>query len=157
MVRNVTVNRFFSLHFFIPFVVLALVVLHVIFLHKTGSNNPLGLSSGNKKVIFRVYSLKKDIILGSFLMTLFYVLCFYEPLILGDNENFCLADPSVTPHHIQPEWYFLFAYAILRSVPNKLGGVISLVISVLILYLLPYTNQGYIKSCTFKPLKKIIN
>lgn len=103
IVRNVTVNRFFSLHFLIPFVVLALVILHVIFLHKTGSNNPLGVRSKNKKVIFRVYSLKKDLIFGSFLMIGFYLLCLYKPLILGDNENFCLADPSVTPHHIQPE------------------------------------------------------
>jgi len=137
-VTNITVNRFFCFHFIIPFVVLVFIISHVVFLHRIGSNNPLGYSSKHNKLMFNLYSLKKDMAIFVLIISLFYFLNLYYPLVFGDNENFVESNFSVTPHHIQPEWYFLFAYAILRSVPNKLGGVIILFISIIIFFFLPY-------------------
>lgn len=153
-VDNPTIIRFFTFHFIIPFIILACVGVHITLLHQTGSRNPLGLSSSWDKTPFHTYFSSKDL-LGVLLVTLFFLfLCLYYPLILGDDENFTNANPSVTPHHIQPEWYFLFAYAILRRIPNKLGGVIALVLSIIILYTIPLTAVAKVKGIIFYPFNK---
>nr|ASY98438.1 cytochrome b [Hestiasula hoffmanni] len=138
-VDNATLNRFFTFHFVLPFIVAATVMIHLLFLHQTGSNNPLGMNSNNDKIPFHPYFTFKDILGFIILFTLLSILSLKEPYILGDPDNFIPANPLVTPVHIQPEWYFLFAYAILRSIPNKLGGVIALVMSIAILFIMPLT------------------
>lgn len=155
-VDNPTIMRFFTFHFIIPFIILACVIIHITLLHTTGSRNPLGVSPSVDKAPFHVYYSSKDL-LGVVLVSFaFLFLCLYFPLILGDDENFTNANPSVTPHHIQPEWYFLFAYAILRSIPNKLGGVIALVFSIIILYVMPLVNTSNIKGRMFYPFNKFL-
>nr|QQQ88514.1 cytochrome b [Hyalella tiwanaku] len=153
-VDSPTICRFFAFHFLIPFIILALVVVHITLLHLTGSSNPMGVSSSLDKMGFHSYFSFKDALGVVMVSFLFSLICIYWPLVLGDDENFNVADPSVTPHHIQPEWYFLFAYAILRSIPNKLGGVIALALSVLMLYLMPITFLSKMKSSMFYPLNK---
>ena len=138
-VDNATLNRFFTFHFVLPFIVAAAVIIHLLFLHQTGSNNPLGLNRNIDKIPFHPYFTFKDILGFIFLFTILSILSLKEPYVLGDPDNFIPANPLVTPVHIQPEWYFLFAYAILRSIPNKLGGVIALVISIAILFFIPLT------------------
>lgn len=155
LVRDPTITRFFTFHFIIPFIILALTITHIVYLHTTGSSNNLGVSS-IKKLIFHPFLSIKDVIGVLLILTLFFYLCLHQPLILGDDENFVVANPSVTPHHIQPEWYFLFAYAILRSVPNKMGGVIALALSVLVLYSLPFTRAPDKKSTNLQPATKVI-
>nr|YP_010348447.1 cytochrome b [Charcotia amundseni]UIN24689.1 cytochrome b [Charcotia amundseni] len=154
-VNDPTIMRFFTFHFIIPFVILMMVLIHITLLHTTGSMNPLGVNVSLDKMVFHVYFSIKDFMGVLFIMTLFFFLCLYCPLILGDDENFTVANSLVTPHHIQPEWYFLFAYAILRSIPNKLGGVIALLFSILILYFMPYMFLGKMKSSMFYPLNKV--
>ena len=139
-VENPTIVRFFTFHFITPFIILALVIVHITYLHTTGSSNTLGIKRVNKLIFHPFYS-NKDLLGSTALILIFMFICLHFPLILGDDENFVEADPSVTPHHIQPEWYFLFAYAILRSIPNKLGGVIALALSVAVLYTIPLTNR----------------
>nr|YP_009118050.1 cytochrome b [Brachyuropus grewingkii]AJF22811.1 cytochrome b [Brachyuropus grewingkii] len=151
-----TIMRFFTFHFFLPFLILALVMVHITFLHQTGSNNPLGISSTTSKVSFNSFLSFKDLFGVALTTLIFLFINFYWPLLLSDHENFTPADPSVTPNHIQPEWYFLFAYAILRSIPNKLGGVIALLLSVLILYTLPFTSLAKMKSTYFYPLNTLL-
>nr|AVE15611.1 cytochrome b [Theopropus elegans] len=136
-VDNATLNRFFTFHFVLPFIVAATVMIHLLFLHQTGSNNPMGLNSNIDKIPFHPYFTFKDILGFIILFIILSSLSLKEPYILGDPDNFIPANPLVTPVHIQPEWYFLFAYAILRSIPNKLGGVIALVMSIAILFLMP--------------------
>nr|YP_009727457.1 cytochrome b [Psychomantis borneensis]QIA48592.1 cytochrome b [Psychomantis borneensis] len=138
-VDNATLNRFFTFHFVLPFIVAAAVMIHLLFLHQTGSNNPLGVNSNIDKIPFHPYFTFKDILGFIILFMLLSILSLKEPYILGDPDNFTPANPLVTPVHIQPEWYFLFAYAILRSIPNKLGGVIALVMSIAILFFMPLT------------------
>nr|YP_009353182.1 cytochrome b [Rhombodera brachynota]AOY36162.1 cytochrome b [Rhombodera brachynota]AVE15599.1 cytochrome b [Rhombodera brachynota] len=138
-VDNATLNRFFTFHFVLPFIVAAAVMIHLLFLHQTGSNNPLGLNSNIDKIPFHPYFTFKDTLGFIILFMLLSILSLKEPYILGDPDNFTPANPLVTPVHIQPEWYFLFAYAILRSIPNKLGGVIALVMSIAILFFMPLT------------------
>nr|YP_010502860.1 cytochrome b [Parasphendale agrionina]UXD78624.1 cytochrome b [Parasphendale agrionina] len=138
-VDNATLNRFFTFHFVLPFMVAAMVMMHLLFLHQTGSNNPLGINSNIDKVPFHPYFTLKDILGFIMLFTFLSIISLKEPYILGDPDNFIPANPLVTPVHIQPEWYFLFAYAILRSIPNKLGGVIALVMSIAILFFMPLT------------------
>lgn len=137
-VGDATLKRFFMLHFLLPFVLLVLVAVHIIYLHRTGSNNPLGLRRDREKIPFYPYYLLKDLV-GIFWIVgfLLFVVIFFPDVFL-DPVNFVPADPIRTPTHIQPEWYFLFAYAILRRIPNKLGGVVALAISLLILYALPF-------------------
>lgn len=154
-VDNATLNRFFTLHFLLPFIVTAIVLVHLIFLHQTGRNNPLGSKRDFDKVPFHPYFSIKDIIGITITIIIFLLLILLEPRILGDPENFIPANPIVTPVHIQPEWYFLFAYAILRSVPNKLGGVIAIVISILII-LAPLIINSNFQGRLFYPLRKII-
>nr|YP_009471383.1 cytochrome b [Penion maximus]AVG72741.1 cytochrome b [Penion maximus] len=155
-IDNATLTRFFALHFLLPFVMMALAILHLLFLHETGSNNPLGLNSDGEKIPFHPYYTFKDLV--GFLLVLFLLsmLALFSPQLLTDPENFIPANPLVTPVHIQPEWYFLFAYAILRSIPNKLGGVIGLVGSIAILFILPFTHLAKFRSMAFYPLNQIL-
>lgn len=155
-VDNATLTRFFAFHFLFPFIIAALTVLHLLFLHETGSNNPLGLNRDNEKVPFHFYFTLKDTVGFIFLILALLFITMFDPQILTDPENFIPANPLVTPVHIQPEWYFLFAYAILRSIPNKLGGVIALVVSVLVLFLTPFLHKGVFRSLCFYPLSQII-
>lgn len=136
-VGNPTLTRFFAFHFILPFVVLFLVVIHLVFLHETGSRNPLGVGREGDKVIFYPFYLVKDVFGIMVILVIYLLIRMMFPFIFMDVENFISSNPLVTPVHIQPEWYFLFAYRILRSVPRKIGGVIALVISVIVLYLLP--------------------
>nr|WMI45316.1 cytochrome b [Octopus vulgaris] len=139
-VDNATLSRFFCFHFLFPFIIVGLVILHFLFLHEGGSNNPLGLNSDLDKIPFHHYHTYKDIL--GFLVMLFALveLSLLFPNMLGDAENFIPANPLVTPIHIKPEWYFLFAYAILRSIPNKLGGVVSLGMSIVVLFVCPFLH-----------------
>nr|AXS65949.1 cytochrome b [Scarabaeoidea sp. KM-2017] len=155
-INNATLTRFFTLHFLLPFIVAALVMIHLLFLHQTGSNNPLGTNSNIDKSPFHPYFSLKDLI--GFIMMSFslMMLVLINPYMLSDPDNFTLANPLVTPIHIQPEWYFLFAYAILRSIPNKLGGVIALVMSIAILMIMPFINKKKMTSTQFYPMNKIL-
>jgi len=154
-VNNPTLTRFFVFHFLVPFVVAALATIHLLFLHQTGSNNPLGVSLNSDKVPFHPYFSWKD--LRGFIIISFWLgrVVFIAPWLFGDPENFIPANPLVTPLHIQPEWYFLFAYAILRSIPNKLGGVVALGLAVLILLILPFTLKSKFLNMAFYPLRKL--
>nr|YP_010507244.1 cytochrome b [Episcapha fortunii]UXF64395.1 cytochrome b [Episcapha fortunii] len=155
-VDNATLTRFYSLHFLMPFIVAALTMIHLLFLHQTGSNNPLGLNSNIDKIPFHPYFSFKDLVGFLIMMFMLISLTLLNPYLLGDPDNFIPANPLVTPIHIQPEWYFLFAYAILRSIPNKLGGVIALVMSIAILYFLPFYPMKMIQSSQFYPISKIL-
>ncbi|BCX71412.1 cytochrome b (mitochondrion) [Penaeus japonicus] len=153
-VDNATLTRFFTFHFLFPFIVAAATIIHILFIHQTGSNNPLGIVSNVDKVPFHPYFTFKDITGFIVMLTALILLTLLNPYLLGDPDNFIPANPLVTPAHIQPEWYFLFAYAILRSIPNKLGGVIALVMSILILLILPFTHAAKFRSLTFYPLNQ---
>nr|YP_009441784.1 cytochrome b [Tetratoma fungorum]AOY39329.1 cytochrome b [Tetratoma fungorum] len=155
-VDNATLTRFFTFHFMLSFIVSALVMIHLLFLHQTGSNNPLGLNSNMDKIPFHPYFSFKDILGFLWMIFILISLTLLNPNLLGDPDNFIPANPLVTPIHIQPEWYFLFAYAILRSIPNKLGGVIALIMSIAILVILPFTNKKKFLSNQFYPINKIL-
>nr|YP_009114942.1 cytochrome b [Acroneuria hainana]AIX03647.1 cytochrome b [Acroneuria hainana] len=155
-VDNATLTRFFTFHFVLPFIVAAAVMIHLLFLHQTGSNNPLGLNSDTDKIPFHPYFSFKDIVGFLILIMALTILTLLEPYLLGDPDNFTPANPLVTPVHIQPEWYFLFAYAILRSIPNKLGGVIALVLSIAILFILPFSNLSNFRGLQFYPLNQML-
>nr|YP_009126999.1 cytochrome b [Phormia regina]AFZ41157.1 cytochrome b [Phormia regina]AMH85420.1 cytochrome b [Phormia regina]AMH85524.1 cytochrome b [Protophormia terraenovae] len=155
-VDNATLTRFFTFHFILPFIVLAATLIHILFLHETGSNNPMGLNSNIDKIPFHPYFTYKDIV-GFIVMTMILILLvLINPYLLGDPDNFIPANPLVTPVHIQPEWYFLFAYAILRSIPNKLGGVIALVLSIAILAILPFYHLSKFRGIQFYPINQIL-
>nr|YP_010889959.1 cytochrome b [Chuniphyes multidentata]WJJ69920.1 cytochrome b [Chuniphyes multidentata] len=149
-----TLNRFFSLHYLFPFVLLLFVILHLLFLHQVGSNTPIGLNSNMEKIPFHPYYTSKDLFGFCILLFCLFYLVFFKPYLLGDPENFIKANSLVTPVHIMPEWYFLFAYAILRAIPNKLGGVLALVGSIIILCILPYVHTSRIKSTQFKTISQ---
>nr|AST14976.1 cytochrome b [Galeruca sp. EMHAU-15083109] len=155
-VDNATLTRFFTFHFILPFIIFALMIIHLVYLHQTGSSNPLGTKSNIDKIPFHPYFTFKDILGALILLLLLTILTLQNPYLLGDPDNFIPANPLVTPVHIQPEWYFLFAYAILRSIPNKLGGVIALVMSIAILYILPFTNKKKYTSNQFYPINKTL-
>nr|AOY39719.1 cytochrome b [Scolytinae sp. BMNH 1043001] len=155
-VDNATLTRFFAFHFLFPFIVSALVIVHLIFLHQTGSNNPLGTPSNIDKIPFHPYFSLKDLFGVIIILFLLTMLSLQTPYLLGDPDNFVPANPLVTPIHIQPEWYFLFAYAILRSIPNKLGGVLALMASIAILYILPFSNTQKFQSMQFYPINKFM-
>nr|UAM91316.1 cytochrome b [Scolopendra subspinipes] len=154
-VDNPTLTRFFALHFIMPFIIAMMVMMHLLFLHQTGSKNPMGTNSNLDKVTFHPTFSMKDLL--GYLISLFILLyvSLILPTTLGDPENFNPADPLVTPIHIQPEWYFLFAYAILRSIPNKLGGVVALIMSIMILFILPFTQKLKMSSLAFMPFTKL--
>ena len=155
-VSNATLNRFFSLHYLLPFVLAALALVHLIALHEDGSNNPIGIRSDIDKVPFHYSYALKDLYGFVVYALILSVIVFLFPYSLGDAENFKQANPLVTPVHIKPEWYFLFVYAILRSIPNKLGGVVALLLSVLVLFFLPYLHKNQFKGLRFRPLSKIL-
>nr|YP_009538076.1 cytochrome b [Limenitis fortuna]AYN60832.1 cytochrome b [Limenitis fortuna] len=155
-VDNATLTRFYTFHFLFPFIILMLTMIHLLFLHQTGSNNPLGINSNLDKIPFHPFFTFKDLIGFIILISILTFLSLINPYLLGDPDNFIPANPLVTPIHIQPEWYFLFAYAILRSIPNKLGGVIALVMSILILIILPFTYNKKIQGIQFYPLNQIL-
>nr|YP_010285499.1 cytochrome b [Cerogria popularis]UKS07061.1 cytochrome b [Cerogria popularis] len=149
-VDNATLNRFFSLHYILPFIIMALVMIHFLFLHQTGSNNPLGLNSNIDKISFYPYFFYKDILGYFIMMIIVLILVTLFPYFLSDPDNFIYANPLSTPVHIQPEWYFLFAYAILRSIPNKLGGVIALLMSIMIFFFMPFYNKKFLSNQFYK-------
>nr|YP_009571115.1 cytochrome b [Elseya novaeguineae]AUY54865.1 cytochrome b [Elseya novaeguineae] len=154
-VDNATLTRFFTFHFLIPFAILGMTMLHLLLLHETGSNNPTGLNSNCDKIPFHPYFSYKDL-LGLILMIMcLLTLVLFHPNLLGDPDNFTPANPLITPPHIKPEWYFLFAYAILRSIPNKLGGVLALFMSILVLLLMPMLHLSKQRTATFRPMTQI--
>nr|AMK01493.1 cytochrome b [Mitrocomella polydiademata] len=155
-VSNATLNRFFSLHYLFPFVLALLAIIHVVLLHEGGSNSPIGINPNADKIPFHSYFSAKDLYGFVLLFILITILVFYIPNTLGDPENYIKANPLVTPVHIMPEWYFLFAYAILRAIPNKLGGVIALVLSIVILVILPFVHTSNLRGLSFRPLGKIL-
>lgn len=155
-VDNATLTRFFSFHFLLPFLVIAFTMIHLLFLHQTGSNNPLGINRNIDKIPFHPFFSFKDIFGFFIIIIILTFLTLIAPYELGDPDNFIPANPLVTPPHIQPEWYFLFAYAILRAIPNKLGGVIALVFSIAILFILPFSNNFKFQRTQFYPINQII-
>lgn len=155
-VDNATLTRFFTFHFLIPFIVTSMAGVHLLFLHQTGSNSPIGAPLNRDKVPFHPYYSSKDAFGFLVLILALGLLVFRAPWALGDPENFIPANPLVTPTHIQPEWYFLFAYAILRSIPNKLGGVIALAGAVLILGVLPLAPHSSMRGSRHYYFNKLI-
>nr|YP_002317310.1 cytochrome b [Achalinus meiguensis]ACJ14788.1 cytochrome b [Achalinus meiguensis] len=155
-ITDPTLTRFFALHFILPFGIISLSSLHILLLHEHGSNNPLGTNSDIDKIPFHPYHSNKDLFMLTILITVLLGILFFSPGTLNDPENFCKANPLVTPQHIKPEWYFLFAYNILRSIPNKLGGTIALVLSILTLLTLPFTHTTHSRSMTFRPLAQFL-
>lgn len=155
-VDNPTLNKFFSLHYLLPFAILGMVILHVVFLHEHGSNNPLGIRATVDQLAFTPYSTYKDIfsIIGFSMFFGFFV--YFMPNLLGHSDNYIPANPMVTPAHIVPEWYYLPFYAILRSIPDKLGGVIAMFGAILILIPLPFFIKAEIRSATFRPIYRYL-
>nr|BAN08410.1 cytochrome b [Hynobius lichenatus] len=155
-VDKATLTRFFAFHFLFPFLIAGASIIHLLFLHETGSNNPTGIYSDMDKVPFHPYFSYKDAVGFLIMLTALLMLSLLSPNLLGDPDNFTPANPLVTPPHIQPEWYFLFAYAILRSIPNKLGGVLALLASIVILMLIPMIHTSKQRSLTFRPMTQIL-
>nr|BBA54045.1 cytochrome b [Hynobius nebulosus]BBB21671.1 cytochrome b [Hynobius nebulosus] len=155
-VDKATLTRFFAFHFLFPFLIAGASIIHLLFLHETGSNNPTGIYSNMDKVPFHPYFSYKDALGFLIMLTALFILSLLSPNLLGDPDNFTPANPLVTPPHIQPEWYFLFAYAILRSIPNKLGGVLALLASIIILMLIPMIHTSKQRSLTFRPMTQIL-
>nr|YP_010892929.1 cytochrome b [Tetragonula iridipennis]WJQ22764.1 cytochrome b [Tetragonula iridipennis] len=155
-INNSTLNRFFSLHFILPFIILFLVILHLLVLHKSGSSNPVHSKIDVYKIVFYPYFMIKDLLTIILILLLFMILNLQMPYFLSDPDNFKMADPMITPLHIKPEWYFLFAYSILRSIPNKLGGVIMLFMSVFMLYIIPMLNVNNMKNIKFYPFNQFM-
>nr|CCD31588.1 cytochrome b [Testudo graeca] len=155
-VDNATLTRFFTLHFLLPFATIGLAMVHLLFLHETGSNNPTGLNSDTDKIPFHPYFSYKDLLGLILMLTTLLALTLFSPNLLGDPDNFTPANPLSTPPHIKPEWYFLFAYAILRSIPNKLGGVLALLFSILALLLMPALHTSKQRSTMFRPLNQTL-
>uniref|UniRef100_UPI0030DE118E cytochrome b n=1 Tax=Ablepharus sikimmensis TaxID=3147709 RepID=UPI0030DE118E len=155
-IDNATLTRFFTFHFLLPFIIMGASILHLLFLHETGSNNPTGLTSNMDKIPFHPYYSYKDLLGATLLILSLLLLALFSPNLLGDPENFTPANPLVTPPHIQPEWYFLFAYAILRSIPNKLGGVLALLFSILILIIIPLLHTAKQRGNAFRPLSQLM-
>nr|YP_010272379.1 cytochrome b [Mimotettix multispinosus]UKE80376.1 cytochrome b [Mimotettix multispinosus] len=154
-VDNATLSRFFSLHFMLPFIIVMMTMIHLFFLHLTGSSNPMGVNSNLDKIPFHPFFSIKDIMGFCIIITLLMMLTMSNPYMLSDPDNFTPANPMVTPVHIQPEWYFLFAYAILRSIPNKLGGVLALFLSIIILAIMPFSMKAKFKGLQFYPMSQL--
>ncbi|CRL08766.1 CytB [Clunio marinus] len=155
-IDSATLTRFYTFHFLFPFIIMAMTMIHLLFLHQTGSNNPLGLNSNSDKIPFHPFFSYKDMLGFMILFMFLLIITIQLPYSLGDPDNFIPANPLVTPPHIQPEWYFLFAYAILRSIPSKLGGVIALVMSIAILFILPFTNTSKFQGIQFYPISQFM-
>nr|AME17934.1 cytochrome b [Cyclina sinensis] len=155
-VGDATLKRFFVFHFLAPFILFVLVGIHIIFLHDTGSNNPLGVDSDAEAIPFHSYYTLKDLVGIVFMVGILMMICLCEPDLFSDPTNYMPADPMKTPLHIQPEWYFLFAYTILRSIPHKLGGVLALAGSVIILYFLPFYPKSLWRGSQYNPLAQAV-
>nr|WIL10182.1 cytochrome b [Oreolalax rhodostigmatus] len=153
-VSNATLTRFFTFHFMLPFLIIGVTMIHLLFLHETGSSNPTGLNSNPDKIPFHPYFSYKDLLGAAVMLLILSFMALFFPNLLGDPDNFTPANPLITPPHIKPEWYFLFAYAILRSIPNKLGGVLALALSILILTLAPILHTSNQRSLMFRPLSQ---
>jgi len=151
-VGNATLNRFFSLHYLMPFVIVGLVIVHLALLHKVGSSNPLGINTNVETISFYPYFFVKDLFAFFILALLFSFFVFFYPNVLGHSDNYIPANPLSTPAHIVPEWYFLPFYAILRSIPDKLGGVVAMISAILVLLLLPVINTSKVRSSKFRPI-----
>nr|BAI63513.1 cytochrome b [Cynops ensicauda]BAI63516.1 cytochrome b [Cynops ensicauda]BAI63518.1 cytochrome b [Cynops ensicauda]BAI63526.1 cytochrome b [Cynops ensicauda]BAI63527.1 cytochrome b [Cynops ensicauda] len=149
-VDKATLTRFFAFHFLLPFLIAGVSMIHLLFLHETGSNNPTGIPSNQDKVSFHPYFSYKDLLGFLLALLILLLISLIVPNLLVDPENFIPANPLMAPPHIKPEWYFLFAYAILRSIPNKLGGVIALLMSILILMFTPMLHTSKQRSLTFR-------
>ena len=155
-VNNATLNRFFALHFLLPFVLAALVLMHLIALHDSaGSGNPLGISGTYDRIPFAPYFLFKDLVTIFIFIGVLSIFVFFMPNALGDSDNYIMANPMQTPPAIVPEWYLLPFYAILRSIPNKLLGVIAMLSAILILLAMPFTDLSRSRGIQFRPLSKI--
>jgi ubiquinol-cytochrome c reductase cytochrome b subunit len=151
-VDNATLNRFFSLHYLLPFIIAAASIIHLAALHQYGSNNPLGINSSVDKIAFYPYIYVKDLVCWVAFAIFFSIFVFYAPNVLGHPDNYIPANPMSTPAHIVPEWYFLPVYAILRSIPNKLGGVAAIGLVFVSLFALPFINTSYVRSSSFRPI-----
>nr|WIL10222.1 cytochrome b [Stenocladius bicoloripes] len=154
-IDNATLSRFFSMHFIMPFVIVVMVIMHLMFLHETGSKNPMGVDSNNDMIPFHPYFSLKDAVGFIVMMMMMITLTLFKPYMLMDPDNFTPANPLITPNHIKPEWYFLFAYSILRSIPSKLGGVVALVMSMMIM-LTMITYKKKMQSNSFYPMNKVM-
>jgi len=156
-VDNPTLNRFFSLHFVLPFVIVGVVILHLVALHRFGSNNPIGIDvKGNQDTVpFHPYYTIKDLFGLSVFATIFAAAVFFFPNFMGHPDNYIPADPMQTPAHIVPEWYFLPFYAILRAIPDKLGGVLFMFGAIMVLFVLPWLDKSSVRSSQFRPLYKL--
>ena len=155
-VDNPTLNRFFSLHYLLPFVIAGVAGLHLVLLHQHGSNNPLGIDSGTYKISFYPYFYVKDMFSFLCFILFFSIFVYFYPNFLGHPDNYIQADPLKTPAHVVPEWYYLPFYAILRSIPDKLGGVIAMGGAVAMLATLPYLNTGEVRSSIFRPIYRML-
>jgi ubiquinol-cytochrome c reductase cytochrome b/c1 subunit len=155
-VDNPTLNRFFALHYLLPFIIVAVVALHVVALHVHGSNNPLGIDPKGPQdtVPFHPYYTMKDGFGVMVFMIVYAGFAFFAPDYMGHPDNYIPADPLVTPAHIVPEWYFLPFYAILRAIPDKLGGVLAMFGAIAVLFLLPWLDTSRVRSCVFRPIYK---
>jgi len=155
-VDNATLNRFFSLHYLLPFLIVGLTIIHLSLLHSYGSNNSLGLSGKIDIIYFYPYFYVKDLFAFLGLIFIFSIFIFFSPNLLGHSDNYIPANPLITPAHIVPEWYFLPFYAILRSIPNKLGGVVMMISAILVLFFLPFLNVSDTRSNKFRPIFSIM-
>ena len=151
-VDNATLNRFFSLHYLMPFVIAGVTIVHLSLLHREGSNNPLGINTNVETIPFYPYFYVKDLLSFFILLAIFSFFLFFFPNALGHSDNYIPANPLVTPPHIVPEWYFLPFYAILRSIPDKLGGVVAMVSAIISLMFLPFINTSEVRSSKFRPI-----
>jgi len=155
-ISNATLNRFFSLHYLFPFLIVGLVAVHLLFLHEHFSNNPLGINFSADTIPMYPYYILKDLYGVLLFLAFFAIFLFFMPNVLGHSDNYIPANPMVTPLHIVPEWYFLPFYTILRSIPNKLIGVIALLFSILVLLILPYIVNSEVRSLDFRPLSRML-
>nr|YP_009244955.1 cytochrome b [Amynthas robustus]AMO27079.1 cytochrome b [Amynthas robustus] len=155
-VDSATLNRFFSFHFILPFIIMGATILHIMFLHQTGSNNPIGINADSERVPFHSYYSIKDALGYMVAITGLSCMVLFEPNLFTDPENFLMSNPLVTPIHIKPEWYFLWMYAILRSIPNKLGGVLALFAAIVVMFIMPMTTMSNKRSLSFYPLNQFL-
>ena len=157
-VDNPTLSRFYTLHFLLPFLIVGVVILHIVALHTHGSNNPLGIDRKGPQdsIPFHPYYTVKDFFGLGVALTIFFAVVFFAPDYLGHPDNYVPADPLKTPAHIVPEWYFLPFYAILRAIPDKLGGVIAMFSAIFVLFLLPWLDTSKVRSASFRPLYRIL-
>ena len=154
-VNNPTLNRFFSIHFILPFLISGVTLIHLALLHKDGSNNPIGSDAGIDDVPFYPYLVSKDMFAFFCFLFFFGTFVFYFPNVLNHPDNCIPADPMETPAHVVPEWYFLPFYAILRAIPNKAGGILTMGGAIAVLFLIPFNNTSDIRNTTYRPIFKV--